>query len=228
MLIDADYSEIELRLLAHISGDENLISAFRSGMDIHTSTAATVFGVSPENVTPELRKRAKAVNFGIIYGIGDFSLAGDLGIPVKQARAYINSYLASYPEVNAYLKDIIAEARAHGYVTTLFGRRRYIPEISGHNAVQRKFGERVAMNSPIQGSAADIVKLAMLGVSRKLNEEGLDARLILQVHDELIVEASEKDAERAAEILREQMEGAVELSVPLTVDLSTGKRWYGM
>ena len=228
VLIDADYSQIELRLLAHISGDENLISAFRSGMDIHTSTAATVFGVSPENVTPELRKRAKAVNFGIIYGIGDFSLAGDLGIPVKQARAYINSYLASYPEVNAYLKDIIAEARARGYVTTLFGRRRYIPEISGHNAVQRKFGERVAMNSPIQGSAADIVKLAMLGVSRKLNEEGLDAKLILQVHDELIVEASEKDAERAAEILREQMEGAVELSVPLTVDLSTGKRWYGM
>lgn len=228
VLIDADYSQIELRLLAHISGDENLISAFRSGMDIHTSTAATVFGVSPENVTPELRKRAKAVNFGIIYGIGDFSLAGDLGIPVKQARAYINSYLASYPEVNAYLKDIIAEARAHGYVTTLFGRRRYIPEISGHNAVQRKFGERVAMNSPIQGSAADIVKLAMLGVSRRLTEEGLDARLILQVHDELIVEASEKDAERAAEILREQMEGAVELSVPLTVDLSTGKRWYGM
>ena len=228
VLIDADYSQIELRLLAHISGDENLISAFRSGMDIHTSTAATVFGVSPENVTPELRKRAKAVNFGIIYGIGDFSLAGDLGIPVKQARAYINSYLASYPEVNAYLKDIIAEARARGYVTTLFGRRRYIPELSGHNAVQRKFGERVAMNSPIQGSAADIVKLAMLGVSRKLNEEGLDARLILQVHDELIVEASEKDAERAAEILREQMEGAVELSVPLTVDLSTGKRWYGM
>ena len=228
VLIDADYSQIELRLLAHISGDENLISAFRSGMDIHTSTAATVFGVSPENVTPELRKRAKAVNFGIIYGIGDFSLAGDLGISVKQARAYINSYLASYPEVNAYLKDIIAEARAHGYVTTLFGRRRYIPEISGHNAVQRKFGERVAMNSPIQGSAADIVKLAMLGVSRKLNEEELDARLILQVHDELIVEASEKDAERAAEILREQMEGAVELSVPLTVDLSTGKRWYGM
>ena len=161
LFTDADYSQIELRLLAHISGDENLISAFRSGMDIHTSTAATVFGVSPENVTPELRKRAKAVNFGIIYGIGDFSLAGDLGIPVKQARAYINSYLASYPEVNAYLKDIIAEARARGYVTTLFGRRRYIPEISGHNAVQRKFGERVAMNSPIQGSAADIVKLAI-------------------------------------------------------------------
>ncbi len=228
VLIDADYSQIELRLLAHISGDKTMISAFKDGTDIHTSTAATVFGVEPEEVTPELRKRAKAVNFGIIYGIGDFSLAGDLGIPVKQARAYINSYLASYPDVNAYLKDIVAEAHARGYVTTLFGRRRYIPEIAGHNAIQRKFGERVAMNSPIQGSAADIVKLAMLGVSRRIAKEGIDAKLILQVHDELIVEASQTDAQRAADILREEMEQAVALSVPLTVDLSMGTRWYGM
>lgn len=228
VLIDADYSQIELRLLAHISGDAAMISAFTHGADIHTSTAAAVFGVAPEDVTPELRKRAKAVNFGIVYGIGDFSLAGDLGIPVKQARAYIQSYLASYPDVAAYLKDIIAEAHAKGYVTTLFGRRRYIPEISGHNAMQRKFGERVAMNSPIQGSAADIVKIAMLGVSRRLAAEELDAKLILQVHDELIVEASKKDADRAAAILREEMEGAVKLSVPLTVDLSIGERWYGM
>ena len=228
VLIDADYSQIELRLLAHISGDAAMISAFTHGVDIHTSTAAAVFGVAPEDVTPELRKRAKAVNFGIVYGIGDFSLAGDLGIPVKQARAYIQSYLASYPDVAAYLKDIIAEAHAKGYVTTLFGRRRYIPEISGHNAMQRKFGERVAMNSPIQGSAADIVKIAMLGVSRRLAAEELDAKLILQVHDELIVEASKKDADRAAAILREEMEGAVKLSVPLTVDLSIGERWYGM
>lgn len=228
VLIDADYSQIELRLLAHISGDAAMISAFTHGADIHTSTAAAVFGVAPEDVTPELRKRAKAVNFGIVYGIGDFSLAGDLGIPVKQARAYIQSYLASYPDVAAYLKDIVAEAHAKGYVTTLFGRRRYIPEISGHNAMQRKFGERVAMNSPIQGSAADIVKIAMLGVSRRLAAEELDAKLILQVHDELIVEASKKDADRAAAILREEMEGAVKLSVPLTVDLSIGERWYGM
>lgn len=228
VLIDADYSQIELRLLAHISGDAAMISAFTHGADIHTSTAAAVFGVAPEDVTPELRKRAKAVNFGIVYGIGDFSLAGDLGIPVKQARAYIQSYLASYPDVAAYLKDIVAEAHAKGYVTTLFGRRRYIPEISGHNAMQRKFGERVAMNSPIQGSAADIVKIAMLGVSRRIASEGLDAKLILQVHDELIVEASKKDADRAAAILREEMEGAVKLSVPLTVDLSIGERWYGM
>ena len=228
VLIDADYSQIELRLLAHISGDAAMISAFTHGADIHTSTAAAVFGVAPEDVTPELRKRAKAVNFGIVYGIGDFSLAGDLGIPVKQARAYIQSYLASYPDVAAYLKDIVAEAHAKGYVTTLFGRRRYIPEISGHNAMQRKFGERVAMNSPIQGSAADIVKIAMLGVSRRLAAEELDAKLILQVHDELIVEASKKDADRAAAILREEMEGAVKLSVPLTVDLSLGERWYGM
>lgn len=228
VLIDADYSQIELRLLAHISGDAAMISAFTHGADIHTSTAAAVFGVAPEDVTPKLRKRAKAVNFGIVYGIGDFSLAGDLGIPVKQARAYIQSYLASYPDVAAYLKDIVAEAHAKGYVTTLFGRRRYIPEISGHNAMQRKFGERVAMNSPIQGSAADIVKIAMLGVSRRLAAEELDAKLILQVHDELIVEASKKDADRAAAILREEMEGAVKLSVPLTVDLSIGERWYGM
>lgn len=228
VLIDADYSQIELRLLAHISGDAAMISAFTHGADIHTSTAAAVFGVAPEDVTPELRKRAKAVNFGIVYGIGDFSLAGDLGIPVKQARAYIQSYLASYPDVAAYLKDIVAEAHAKGYVTTLFGRRRYIPEISGHNAMQRKFGERVAMNSPIQGSAADIVKIAMLGVSRRLAAEELDAKLILQVHDELIVEASKKDADRAAAILREEMEGTVKLSVPLTVDLSIGERWYGM
>ena len=228
VLIDADYSQIELRLLAHISGDAAMISAFTHGADIHTSTAAAVFGVAPEDVTPELRKRAKAVNFGIVYGIGDFSLAGDLGIPVKQARAYIQSYLASYPDVAAYLKDIVAEAHAKGYVTTLFGRRRYIPEISGHNAMQRKFGERVAMNSPIQGSAAAIVKIAMLGVSRRLAAEELDAKLILQVHDELIVEASKKDADRAAAILREEMEGAVKLSVPLTVDLSIGERWYGM
>ena len=185
-----------------------------------------MFGISPEEVTKEQRKRAKAVNFGIIYGISDFSLAGDLGIPVKQARAYIASYLASYPEVDAYLKDVVAEARQNGFVTTLFGRRRYIPELSGHNAVARKFGERVAMNSPIQGSAADIVKLAMLNVTKRIKKEGLDAKLILQVHDELIVEAAERDADRAAVILREEMEGAVRLSVPLTVDLSTGRRWF--
>lgn len=228
VLIDADYSQIELRLLAHISGDNALTEAFRSGADIHTSTAAAVFGTPPEYVTQEQRKRAKAVNFGIIYGIGDFSLAGDLGIPVKQAREYIASYLASYPEVDAYLKDIVAEARQNGYVCTLFGRRRYIPELGGHNAVARKFGERVAMNSPIQGSAADIVKLAMLNVSRRIKKERLDAKLILQVHDELIVEAADHDAERAAVILREEMEGAVSLSVPLTVDLSIGRRWFEM
>lgn len=226
VLVDADYSQIELRLLAHISGDSALTEAFHSGADIHTSTAAAVFGISPEEVTKEQRKRAKAVNFGIIYGISDFSLAGDLGIPVKQARAYIASYLASYPEVDAYLKDIVAEARQNGFVTTLFGRRRYIPELSGHNAVARKFGERVAMNSPIQGSAADIVKLAMLNVTKRIKKEGLDAKLILQVHDELIVEAAEGDADRAAVILREEMEGAVRLSVPLTVDLTTGRRWF--
>ncbi len=226
LLVDADYSQIELRLLAHISGDENMCRTFREGGDIHTSTAAAVFGVPEGEVTEQQRKRAKAVNFGIVYGIGDFSLAGDLEIPVKQARAYIESYLGSYPGVSKYLKDTVEQAKADGYVTTMYGRRRYIPEINGQNGMLRKFGERVAMNSPIQGSAADIMKLAMIGVSRALKEEGLDARIVLQVHDELVLEASRKDAPRAGELLRREMEAAAALSVPLTVDLTVGERWY--
>lgn len=226
VLIDADYSQIELRLLACISGDERLSNAFINGEDIHTSTASAVFRVPMEEVTPLLRKRAKAVNFGIVYGIGDFSLSQDLGITVKQAKEYIQSYLANYPGVSAYLHDIVENAKRDGYVDTLYGRRRFIPEISGKNAMLRKFGERVAMNSPIQGSAADIIKIAMINVSRRLAKEGLDARMILQVHDELIVESRRECADRAAQILREEMENAVQLSVPLTVDLSIGERWY--
>lgn len=225
-LISADYSQIELRLLACIANDEAMLSAFKSGTDIHTSTASAVFGVPVDMVTPILRKRAKAVNFGIVYGIGEYSLSQDLDISVKQAKEYIESYLASYPGVSAYLRDIVKYATEHGSVDTLYGRTRYIPEIQSKNGVMRKFGERVAMNSPIQGSAADIIKIAMLNVSKRLKNSDIDAKLILQVHDELIIEARADQAEKAAQILKEEMENAVQLPIPLTVDLSIGDRWY--
>ena len=226
VLLDADYSQIELRLLADISGDETMIGAFAAGEDIHTATACTVFGVEPEAVTVELRKRAKAVNFGIVYGIGDFSLAEDLGISRAQAKRYIEDYLAAYPKIDAYLKNIIKTAYEQGYVTTIFGRRRFIPELAGQNKNLRSFGERVAMNSPIQGSAADIIKLAMVRVDARLRELGLDARLILQVHDELIVEARRDCADEALAVLQEEMEHAVALKVPLDVDAKMGESWF--
>lgn len=226
ILLDADYSQIELRLLAHISGDENMISAFRSGEDIHTSTAATVFGVDIDRVTPELRKRAKAVNFGIVYGIGEYSLSEDLGISRAQAKRYIESYLESYPAVKSYLSGVVKDAKELGYVTTMFGRRRYIPELSAQNKNLQHFGERVAMNSPIQGSAADIIKIAMINVHRRIKESGIDAALILQVHDELLIEANKNCADEAMTILREEMENAVSLSVPLDVDTSAGENWF--
>ena len=226
VLIDADYSQIELRLLAHISGDENMIHAFNSGVDIHATTAATVFGVAKEDVTPEMRKKAKAVNFGILYGIGAYSLAGDIGVSRAQAKEYIDQYLAGFPKVDAYLKRTIAEAYETGYVTTLFGRRRYIPDLSGKNKMLQKFGERVAMNSPIQGTAADLIKLSMIRVHQKLKDSGLDARLILQVHDELLIEASEASAAQAERILKEEMENVVHYAVPLTVEIHTAKTWF--
>ena len=201
-----------------------MIRAFTGGEDIHTSTASRVFGVSPESVTLEMRKRAKAVNFGILYGMGDFRLANDLHISMKQAKQYIESYLASYPKIAEYLDRVKEEARRDGYVTTMMGRRRYIPELAGKNKNLQAFGERVAMNSPIQGSAADIIKIAMINVAEKL--KGLDARLILQVHDELLIEASRDCADAAEKILLEEMENAVKLSVPLDVDISVGENWY--
>lgn len=225
-LISADYSQIELRLLACISGDDAMLAAFNSGADIHTSTASAVFNISPENVTPLLRKRAKAVNFGIVYGIGEYSLSQDLDISIKQAKEYIDSYLNSYPGVRSYLSDIALHAYETGAVETLYGRKRYIPEISSKNAVMRKFGERVAMNSPIQGSAADIIKIAMIRVAKRFDEERIDAKIILQIHDELIIEASADCAEKAAVILRDEMENAILLPIPLSVDLSIGDRWY--
>ena len=226
VIIDADYSQIELRLLAHISNDANMIRAFREGVDVHTSTAATVFGVAESAVTSELRKRAKAVNFGIMYGIGAFSLSDDIGVSRAEAQAYIDQYLAGYPGIDAYLQETIKQAYEDGYVTTLFGRRRYIPELKASNGMQRKFGERVAMNSPIQGTAADIIKLAMVRVHNRLKEEGIDARLILQVHDELLIEAHRSVADRALEILKHEMENAVSYSVPLDVDIHIGNSWY--
>ena len=226
LLIDADYSQIELRLLADISGDGHMIDAFKSGEDIHTSTASKVFGVDPDDVTIELRKRAKAVNFGIVYGIGDFSLSQDLKITRNQAREYIDSYLATYAGVDAYLKNIVISAYDCGYVTTAFGRRRYIPELEGRNKMLQKFGERVAMNSPIQGTAADIIKIAMINVNQRLRESKIDAKLILQVHDELLVEAHKDCADEALEILRDEMENAVKLSVPLEVEVGVGENWY--
>ena len=226
VIIDADYSQIELRLLAHISNDANMIRAFREGVDVHTSTAATVFGVAESAVTSELRKRAKAVNFGIMYGIGAFSLSDDIGVSRAEAQDYIDQYLAGYPGIDAYLKNTIQQAYEDAYVTTLFGRRRYIPELKASNGIQRKFGERVAMNSPIQGTAADIIKLAMVRVHNRLKEEGIDARLILQVHDELLIEAHRSVADRAREILKYEMENAVSYSVPLDVDIHIGNNWY--
>ncbi len=225
VLIDADYSQIELRILAALSGDKTMQKAFLDGEDIHTSVAAQVFGVDEDDVTPELRRRAKAVNFGIVYGIGEFSLAKDLGITRKMAKEYIENYLATYSDVDRYLRETVENAKADGYTTTMFARRRNIPELKASNKNLRAFGERVAMNSPIQGSAADVIKIAMINVSRALKEEGIDARLIMQVHDELIVEAHESCADRAAEILIREMEDAVKVAVPLTADCGMGKNW---
>lgn len=226
VLIDADYSQIELRVLAHISGDENMRKAFTDNVDIHTVTASQVFNMPIEMVTPVMRSRAKAVNFGIVYGIGAFSLAKDIGVTNKQASNYIKSYLAHYSSVDAYMKSIIEKAKADGYVETVFGRRRYLPELSASNHVTRAFGERVARNAPIQGTAADIIKIAMIHVDKRLREEGLSARLILQVHDELIVEAPMFESMRVAMILQEEMEKAVSMSVPLVAEASVGKTWY--
>ncbi|MEE0970438.1 MAG: DNA polymerase I [Clostridia bacterium] len=226
ILIDADYSQIELRVLASISGDTEMTNAFLSGKDIHTSTASTIFSVPSEAVNLEMRKRAKAINFGIVYGMGEFSLAGDLGISIKEAKQYIESYLSSYPKICEYLEGVVREAYDKGYVTTLFGRRRYIPELAGQNKNLKHFGERVAKNSPIQGTAADIIKIAMINTWKALKESGIDASLILQVHDELILEAHKDCADEAARILEECMENAVNLSVPMLAKASIGKTWF--
>ena len=226
VLIDADYSQIELRLLAHLSGDERMIGGFINGEDIHALTASEVFGVPLDQVTGELRRRAKAVNFGIVYGIGAFSLSQDLGITRKSADEYIKGYLAAYPKVDEYLKNTVDGAIEKGYTETMLGRRRYIPELSSKNRNVSAFGRRVAMNSPIQGSAADVIKIAMIRVERALRDAGIDAILIMQVHDELIIDSAESCADEAAAILKREMEGAASLSVPLSADVSRGKTWF--
>lgn len=226
LLSDADYSQIELRVLAHITGDENLIAAFRNNEDIHTATAAGVFGVPVEQVTPLLRSRAKAVNFGIVYGIGDFSLAKDLGITRKEARRYIDDYLARYPGVKRYMHDTVECGKKNGYVETMFRRRRYLPELKSSNFNIRSFGERVAMNTPIQGSAADIIKIAMVRVYRELKAHNMKSRLILQVHDELIIETYAAERKEVERILQDCMQNAVNLDVPLVAEVKTGSNWY--
>ena len=225
VFLDADYSQIELRIMAHISGDEAMREAFRQGADIHRATASRLYQLPPEEVTPRMRSSVKAVNFGILYGKGAFSLSRDLGVSVKEADDFIKAYLGAYPKVKEYMDNIVAEGMEKGYVTTLYGRRRMLPELSSSNRNLRAQGERMALNTPIQGTAADIIKLAMVRVANRLEKEGLAARLILQVHDELIVECPESEAELAARLLKEEMEGAASLSVPLTADVNQGKNW---
>ena len=224
-LVDADYSQIELRILAHITGDEHMQQAFLNGADIHRSTAAKIYHISESEVTPQLRSASKAINFGIMYGKGAYSLSKDLGIPVKEADTFLKTYLDTFPKVDGYMKDCIAHAKDKGYVETLFGRRRALPELASSNFQVRASGERMARNTPIQGTAADIIKLAMVHVWQRLRDEKLQARLLLQVHDELIVEAPEEEIDEVKRILKEEMENVVHYSVPLTTEVSVGKTW---
>ncbi|WP_405344551.1 DNA polymerase I [Ruminococcus sp.] len=226
VLVDADYSQIELRVLAHMAGDQTMRKAFTDNIDIHTVTASEVFGVPIDQVTPLMRSRAKAVNFGIVYGIGAFSLSKDIGVTVREAQKYIDKYLARFSAIDSYMNTTIQQAKEDGYVQTLLGRRRYLPELSASNFNTRSFGERVARNAPIQGTAADIIKIAMVRVDERLKREGLEARLILQVHDELIVEAPAFESMQVAMLLQEEMENALSLTVPLTAEASMGETWY--
>ena len=224
-LVDADYSQIELRILAHITGDEAMQQAFLSGADIHRATAAKIYHIPESDVTHELRTSAKAINFGIMYGKGAYSLSKDIGVSVKEADAFLKNYLAAFPKVSGYMDKTIADAKAVGYVSTLFGRRRALPELASSNFNVRSSGERMARNTPIQGTAADVIKLAMVRVWKRLRDEKMESRLILTVHDELIVEAPQAEAEKAAQILREEMEGCVQYAVPLSTDVHAGKNW---
>ena len=225
VLVDADYSQIELRLLAHMSGDSAMIAGFNSGVDIHTVTASQVFSLPQDAVPPELRRAAKAVNFGIVYGISAFSLSEDIHVTVAQAKEYMEKYFEHYAGVRAYMTRVVEQGREDGYVSTLYGRRRWLPELKSSNFNTRSFGERVALNMPIQGTAADIIKLAMVKVDARLRAEGLEARLVLQVHDELIVECPDQEADQVRALLQEEMEGVAALSVPLIADAKAGSTW---
>ena len=224
--LDADYSQIELRVLAHCSGDEHLIQAYKEQSDIHRITASQVFHIPFDEVTPQQRRNAKAVNFGIVYGISSFGLSQDLSITRKEAAKYIDDYFATYPGIKTFLDHAVTHAKEEGYVVTLFGRRRPVPELSSSNFMQRSFGERVAMNSPIQGAAADIIKIAMIRVNQRLKDQKMKSRLVLQVHDELLIEAYEPELDEVQNILKEEMEHAAELKVPLEIDMHTGDNWY--
>ena len=226
LLVDADYSQIELRVLASIANDEKMINSFLNNVDIHALTASEVFNIPLEFMTSDMRSRAKAVNFGIVYGISAFSLSKDISVSVAEAKRYIDNYLKTYSGVNKYLNEVVEQAKNDGFVSTAFGRRRYLPEISASNFITRSFGERVAKNMPIQGTAADIIKIAMNKVNSRILRENIDAKLILQVHDELIVEAREDIAEYVATLLKEEMENAIEFSVPMLVDVKYAKTWY--
>ena len=224
-LMSADYSQIELRILAHLSGDANFVGSFTRGEDIHARTASEVFGVPMDEVTPLLRRHAKAVNFGIVYGISDFGLSKGLGIPRKDAAKYISDYFGKYGGVKSFIDGMVQKAHKDGFVTTMFGRRRELPAIRSKNFVQRSLAERMAMNTPIQGTAADIIKLAMIEVYRKLRDGGFKSRMLLQVHDELVLEVTEKESDAVSALLKEAMENTVKLAVPLTIDIHRGKEW---
>ncbi|MDD3174755.1 MAG: DNA polymerase I, partial [Herbinix sp.] len=226
VFLDADYSQIELRVLAHMSGDERLINAYKEAKDIHRITASEVFHIPFEEVTPAQRSSAKAVNFGIVYGISSFGLGQDLNITRKEAERYIEKYFDTYPKVKSYLDRLVADAKEDGFCTTLFGRRRPIPELASSNFMQRSFGERVAMNSPIQGTAADIIKIAMIKVNQRLKEGHFRSRLILQIHDELLVETHKDEVSQVARIMVEEMQGAAELSVLLEAEVKEGSNWF--
>ncbi|RKJ37921.1 DNA polymerase I, partial [bacterium 1XD42-8] len=226
VFLDADYSQIELRILAHMSGDERLIEAYNKAEDIHRMTASEVFHTPFEEVTDLQRRNAKAVNFGIVYGISSFGLSQDLSITRKEAKQYIEKYFDTYPQVKEFLDCLVTKAKEKGYVSTLYGRRRPVPELSSSNFMQRSFGERVAMNAPIQGTAADIIKIAMIQVSQELKKRNMKSKLILQVHDELLIETAKEEIEEVKSILKEKMQGAADLSVPLEVDMHQGNNWY--
>jgi DNA polymerase-1 len=226
VFLDADYSQIELRVLAHMSGDQTLIEAYRQAQDIHRITASQVFHIPFDEVTDIQRRNAKAVNFGIVYGISSFGLGEDLGISRKEAAEYIDQYFETYPKIKEFLDTMVADAKEKGYAKTMYGRRRPVPELTSGNFMQRSFGERVAMNSPIQGTAADIIKIAMIRVHDRLAAEGLSSRLILQVHDELLIETANEERQQVADILSQEMQHAADLAVMLEIDMHEGSSWY--
>ena len=225
VIVSADYSQIELRIMAHLSQDKHLVEAFRNGIDIHSATAEKIFGVAHEEVTPDQRRVAKTANFGIMYGISSFGLAQRLGISRTEAKKLIDDYFAAFPAIRAFIDDTVAAARENGYVETLFGRRRYLPDINSKNATVRALAERNAVNAPIQGTAADIIKMAMINVDRKLTEASLKSKMVLQIHDELLFDVPEEETRTLMKVVKDCMENVMELSVPLTVECNYGKNW---